>query len=172
MGKNIQNLYKFLDIFIRMLYDIRSKKETSKGDNNPMKKVVAKALIFILIVFMILSFTESYALDAKNIEETNTTSNLIEEREQAKTKMDEYIEDYDNNRTYGITAFVLSIIQAYSWPVCFLGVALGAIAQFILGTRKLDFRQRGSRMMLGFLTLFVICQVLPLIFTVVVIGWR
>lgn len=120
----MQNLYKFLDIFMRMLYDIRSKKETSKGDNNPMKKVVAKALIIVLVLFMVLSFTESYALDAKNIEETNTTSNLIEEKKEAQSKLDEYIEDYGNNRAYGITAFVLSIIQAYSWPVCFLGVAL------------------------------------------------
>ena len=151
-----------------MLYDIRSRKETSEGDNIPMKKVI----IFVLIIFFVLSFTSVLAIDTRNIEETNTTSTLIESRQAEKTALEKSIEKYRGNVTYGTTAYVLDRIAAYSIPVCFLGIAVGAISQFILGTRKLDYRHRGSRMMLSFLTIFVICQVLPLIFAVVVMGWR
>ena len=131
-----------------------------------------KVLTFVLIIFIILSFTSVFAVEPVNVTQTNTTSEIVEEKEQVKTEIDKYVEKYDNNQAYGMTAYVLKIIQTYSIPVCFLGIALGAIAQFILGTRKLDFRQRGSRMILAFISVLVICQVLPLIFAIVVRGWR
>lgn len=83
-----------------------------------------KVLTFVLIIFVILSFTSVFAMDAKEINETNTTSNLIEQKEEAKTALDEYIEKYDNNESYGMTAYILKMIQGYSIPVCFLGIAV------------------------------------------------
>jgi len=133
-----------------------------------MKRVLTVALI----IFVCLSFVSVFAVEPINVTETNTTSEIIEEKEKVKTEIDKYVEKYDNNQTYGMTAYVLKMLQMYSIPVCFLGIALGAIAQFVLGIRKLDFRQRGSRMILAFITVLVICQVLPLIFALVVKGWR
>ena len=131
-----------------------------------------RVLTFVLIIFIVLFVVEVFAAEPRNITETNTTSQIIEKVKEKDTEIDKYIERYDNNQVYGMTAYVLKAIQVYSIPVCFLGIALGAIAQFILGIRKLDFRQRGSRMILAFVTVLVICQVLPLIFTIVVKGWR
>jgi len=95
------------------------KKETCKGDNNPMKKVIT----FVLIIFILVSFTSVYAMEAIELEEQNTTSRLIEEQEKVQSELDEYIAKYDDNRAYGIAAFVLKLIQIYSIPVCFLGIA-------------------------------------------------
>ena len=44
--------------------------------------------------------------------------------------------------------------------------------QYAIGTRRLDFKQKGFALILSFVTILVICQVLPLIYTLVVIGWR
>jgi hypothetical protein len=85
-----------------------------------MKKVIT----FVIIIFIILSFTSVFAMDAKEIEETDTTSNLIEEQQRVRTRLDESIERYHGNETYGTVAFVLATIRYYSIPVCFLGIAV------------------------------------------------
>ena len=59
-----------------------------------------------------------------------------------------------------------------SIPFCFLGIALSAIYQYILGIRKLDTRDKGYAIMISVITIFIIAQVLPLIFAIVVKGWR
>lgn len=67
---------------------------------------------------------------------------------------------------------MLSRVQIYSIPFCFLGIAISAIYQYVLGIRKLDTRDKGFTIMISIVTLFVIAQVLPLIFAIVVKGWR
>ena len=70
-----------------------------------------------------------------------------------------------------MTAYVLDKVRIYSIPFCFVGVAIAAIYQYVLGVRKIDVRDRGLQLMIGIITIFVICQVLPLIFAIVV-TWR
>ena len=43
---------------------------------------------------------------------------------------------------------------------------------FVIGIRKLDVRDKGFALMIASVTLVVICQVLPLVFAIVVKGWR
>ena len=132
-----------------------------------MKKVIT----MVLIVFILLSLHTVFALEEKNIMDKNSTSELLGIKEKAGGLIDEYVEKY-GSQSYGITAYVLKMISIYSIPICFLGIAVGAIAQYAIGTRRLDMRHKGSRMMLAFITLLVICQVMPLIFAIVVRGWR
>ena len=85
------------------------------------------------------------------------------------------IEDYNKaygTESYGITAYMLNKVRIYSIPFCFIGIAVGAIYQYVIGIRKIDVRDRGFLLIIGFVTIFVICQVLPLIFAVVVKSWR
>lgn len=92
-------------------------------------------------------------------------------KEKTQRELDDYIERY-GSESYGLTAFILKKVQIYSIPFCFLGVALSAIYQYVIGIRKLDTRDKGFYSLVGFVTIFVICQVLPLVFAIVVKGWR
>ena len=49
---------------------------------------------------------------------------------------------------------------------------IGAIYQYIIGLKKLDTRDKGFGLIIASVTLIVICQVLPLVFAIVVKGWR
>lgn len=133
-----------------------------------MKKIVISAII---VLILLLSFGTAFAVEQVNSTETATGSELMEIKEKTKTKIDEYVDKY-GSESYGITAFVLNQIRWYSIPLCFIGVAVGALYQYVLGTRRLDMKQKGFALIVAFITILVICQVLPLIFAIVVLGWR
>ena len=130
-----------------------------------------KVLISTIILFIIFSFATVFAVEQKNILETNTTSEIIKIKEETKTEIDEYADKY-GSKEYGMTAFALNKLRLYSIPFCFIGIAIGGILQYAVGTRRLDMKQKGFGLIITFITLLVIFQVLPLIFTMVVIGWR
>ena len=134
-----------------------------------MKKVF---LASVLVVVMILCLgTTILAVEPINTMETETASELIEMKEKVKTQKDEYVRKY-GSETYGSTAYILNIIRIYSIPFCFIGIVIGALYQYVMGTRRLDMRHKGFALIVAFITILVICQVLPLIFAIVVKGWR
>lgn len=104
-------------------------------------------------------------------EKKSVTSQLVQIKDNEKSTLEDYQEAY-GSETYGLTAYILSKVQLYSIPFCFIGVALSAIYQYVLGIRKLDVRDKGFTIMISIITLFVIAQVLPLVFAIVVKGWR
>ena len=71
-----------------------------------------------------------------------------------------------------MTAYILNKVRLFSIPSCFVGIAIAAIYQYVIGVRKIDVRDRGLQLMIAFITIGVICQVLPLIFAIVVKSWR
>lgn len=111
--------------------------------------------------------------ETKQESDTNksATSKIVDMKKREKKTMEDYKEAYGSD-TYGLTAYILGRIQIYSIPFCFLGIAISAIYQYVLGARKLDTRDKGFAIMISIITVFVIAQVLPLIFAVVVKGWR
>jgi len=134
-----------------------------------MKKIF---LVSMLIALMLVALgTTIFAAQEKNVLETNTASELIEMKEKVKTQKDEYVEKY-GSESYGITAYILNIVRIYSIPLCFIGIVVGALYQYVMGTRRLDMRHKGFALIVAFITILVICQVLPLIFAIVVKGWR
>lgn len=134
-----------------------------------MKKIF---FISIVMIVMLVSLgTTIFATQEKNVLETNTASELIEMKDEVKTQKDEYIEKY-GSESYGITAYILNIVRIYSIPFCFIGIVIGALYQYVMGTRRLDMRHKGFALIVAFITILVICQVLPLIFAIVVKGWR
>ena len=92
------------------------------------------------------------------------------EKDMAEKKLEDYKEEYGSD-AYGIAAYILNAVRIYSIPVCFVGIAIGGIYQ-VIGIRKLDERDRGFGIMIGCITVLVITQLLPLIFAIVVKGWR
>lgn len=57
-------------------------------------------------------------------------------------------------------------------PFGFVAIIIAAIYQYIIGLKKLDVRDKGFALMIASVTIVVICQVLPLVFAIVVKGWR
>mgnify|MGYP004465720267 CR=1 FL=1 len=152
-----------------------------------MKKNIATIAIFLIVIATcVFSASNVYAEVSANTEK-NTTSNsaknnenagervisnetestLVQLKEKELKSMEDYQERY-GSKSYGTTAYILHKVQIYSIPFCFLGIAIGAIHQYIIGIRKLDTLEKGMGLIVTFVTLLVICQVLPLAFAVFV----
>ena len=128
--------------------------------------------MFVMLVGTISLFSNSYATVTGN-EVLNSTqaTELVEIKETTKGKLAEYVAKYGST-PFGVAAYILNIVRIYSIPFCFVGIAVGSIYQYVLGIRKLDVRDRGFMLIITFVTILLICQVLPLIFAIVVNGWR
>ena len=131
-----------------------------------MKKVIA---IFFVLICLFLT-CNIYATNTQIIDE-QTTNKLIQIKEKELKEIEDYNAAY-GSESYGMTAYFLNKIRIYSIPTCFIGIAVAAIYQYVIGIRKIDVRDRGLALMIGFITIFVICQILPLIFAIVVKSWR
>ncbi len=136
-----------------------------------IKKIPIVLTILILFIGSISLFSNSYAITGEAVLESEQATELVEIKESAKDKLDVYIENY-GSPTFGVAAYILNIVRIYSIPFCFIGIAVGSIFQYVLGIRKLDVRDKGFGMIITFVTILLICQVLPLIFAIVVNGWR
>lgn len=136
-----------------------------------MKKVV----VLIIAVLAIVTFSSGSVFAANEVSaheilNSTQTTKLIEISEMQKEELADYVEEY-GSETYGFTAFVLNKIRLFSIPFCFLGIVISAVYQYVIGIRKLDVRYKGFYTMIAFITLFVIAQVLPLIFVIVIKGF-
>lgn len=131
-----------------------------------MKKVIA-------IFFIVICIFSAYAVNAAQTKtiDNETASQLIEIKEKELKELEDYTEAYGSEH-YGMAAYILNKVRIFSIPSCFIGIAVAAIYQYVIGIRKIDVRDKGLILMVGFITIFVICQVLPLIFAIVVKGWR
>ena len=138
-----------------------------------MKKLVT-ILSIIMIMLIISSTSYIYAVN-NNVRENTSDSEFVGELVQIKEKEKKEIEDFNEaygSTSYGMTAYILNKVRLYSIPFCFIGISIGAIYQYVIGIRKLDTRDKGFALVIGFVTVLIICQVLPLIFAIVVKGWR
>ncbi len=129
-----------------------------------MKKIFITLLI---VLTLFVTFSTVYATTIENSDDNQ----FVKIAQKEKKNLEDYNKSY-GSEAYGLTAFILSKVRIYSIPFCFIGIVVGAIYQYIIGIRKLDVRDRGFKLIIVFVTLFVICQVLPLIFAVVVKSWR
>ena len=117
-----------------------------------MKKVIAIIFIFLFVFGTVTVFATNseQGLPAS----TTTTTNLVELKDQALKTLEDYQIAY-GNETYGLAAYILA-----------------AIYRYVIGIRKLDVQDKGFGVLVAIITVMVICQVLPLIFAIVVKGWR
>lgn len=135
--------------------------------------MLKKVGIIAIIVFIMLGSVGTFAVTSSGEDVLNSeqTTELVQMKESTKATMSEYIEKYGST-PYGIAAYILAAIRVYSIPFCFIGIAIGSIYQYVIGIRKLDVRDKGFALIITFVTILLICQVLPLIFAIVVNGWR
>ena len=134
-----------------------------------MKKNITVIMVTIMMVVGFFCINKSYAM-ANNIEQVmpkETESTIVQLKEKEMKSLEDYKERYGSD-SYGLTAYILHKIQVYSIPFCFLGILVGGIWNYVLGIRHLEVQEKGLAMMVSFVTLTIICQVLPLVFTIVV----
>ena len=139
-----------------------------------MKKIMACTMLVFLLVCTTVISTRVYSAENNKQNEVlkeESTSKIIELKEKELQSMEDYKAAYGSD-SYGMAAFILNRIRIFSIPICFVGIAISAIYQYVIGIRKLDIRDKGFNVMIAIITVFVICQVLPLIFAIVVKGWR
>ena len=135
-----------------------------------MKNIVIKVFLCLVIIGITLLGSQVSYADSVNQLEPQGAGQLVQIKENSEKKLEDYKDEYGSD-AYGIAAYILNIVRIYSIPVCFIGLAIGGIYQ-VIGIRKLDERDRGFGIMIGCITVLVITQLLPLIFAIVVKGWR
>lgn len=138
-----------------------------------MKKTVAVITILVMIFGISIFTNKVYAEENKTtyanekVIDEKTESKLVEIKETQAKSLKDYQEKYGSD-AYGLVAYILNIVRIYSIPFCFLGIAIGAIHRYIIGIRKLDTLEKGMGLIVTFVTLLIICQVLPLAFAMFV----
>ena len=131
-----------------------------------MKKVLA---IFTILVMTlgIFTFTNTVYAETTKAIDNKTESQLVEIKETQTKSLEDYKQKYGSD-AYRTVAYILNIVRIYSIPFCFLGIAIGAIHQYVIGIRKLDTLEKGMGLIVTFVTLLIICQILPLAFAMFV----
>ena len=128
-----------------------------------MKRIVA--IVVLLMMIVIFGCNQVYA--AENIIDQQNESKIVQIKESTAKTLEAYKQKYGSD-AYGLTAYILNLVRIYSIPLCFLGIAVSAIYQYVIGIRKLDTQEKGLVTMISFITILVICQILPLAFAIVV----
>lgn len=134
-----------------------------------LKKVVILLMIALMIIG--ISSVSTYAVEGEEVLSSDQAAEIVRMKESSKSKLQDEIDKYGST-PYGIAAYILKILRIYSIPTCFIGIAIGSIYQYVIGIRKLDTRDKGFALIVTFVTILLICQVLPLIFAIVVNFWR
>ena len=131
-----------------------------------MKKVLAIFTI-LLMTLGIFTFTNTVYAETTKAIDNKTESQLVEIKETQTKSLEDYKQKYGSD-AYGTVAYILNIVRIYSIPFCFLVIAIGAIHQYVIVIRKLDTLEKGMGLIVTFVTLLIICQILPLAFAMFV----
>ena len=132
-----------------------------------MKRNIIVAIVTIVLSIVILFFGNQVNAADRKVISNETESQLVQLKERELSSVKDYEEAY-GSKSYGFTAYVLHKVQIYSIPFCFLGIVVGAICDYVIGIRHIETKEKGLALMITFITLGVICQILPLVFTIVV----
>ena len=122
-----------------------------------MKKIVACFFIAMALFSMTVVYANSENQTLPGVNE----GEIIEIKENAERELQEYTELY-GNESYGMTAYILDKVRIYSIPFCFVGIAISAIYQYVIGIRRLDVRDKGFGLIIAFITILVICPLLEI----------
>jgi len=136
-----------------------------------MKKALTICMVVLCLIIIGINIFTTYVYannDSNIIDEVNSANgNLIKLKESQANSLEEYKQKYGSD-SYGLTAYILHVVQVYSIPFCFLGIIISIIYKVIIGARHLENAEKGLGMIVAVVTLTIICQVLPLIFALVV----
>lgn len=134
--------------------------------NNLVKRINVTLVFLIVLIVIIGLMSNVYAANDKPIN-NKTESKLVELKEKELSTLEDYKQAYGSD-SYGLTAYILNRVRIFSIPFTILGILVAAVYDYIIGVRHLETKEKGQALMIMFITLGIICQVLPLVFTIVV----
>lgn len=105
--------------------------------------------------------------NSNELKQEGTATTILKIKDEQLKSLDDYKAKYGSD-TYGFAGYVLHLIQVYSIPIGIVGIAICGIYQYIIGLKRLDIRDKGFYTMISMVTILIICQILPLIFAVVI----
>ena len=120
---------------VLLRYFLRPALSRWKGQGGFEKDMLKKVVVIIGIVLTIFGSVAVFAITGEEVLESNQATELLEMKESTKNKMEEYIEKY-GSAPYGVTAYILNGVRIYSIPLCFIGIAVGSIFQYVLRNSK------------------------------------
>ena len=133
-----------------------------------MKKILTIVTIIVVIFGIIFCIMPNKVYAEDLVQEVQREQgSLLKLKENQAKSLEEYKQKYGSD-SYGLTAYILHIVQIYSIPFCFLGIIISIIYKVIIGCRHLENAEKGLGMIVAVVTLTIICQVLPLVFALVV----
>ena len=133
-----------------------------------MKKILTILTVFIVLFGVVISIMPNKVFADDLVQEVQREQgSLLKLKENQAKSLEEYKQKYGSD-SYGLTAYILHIVQIYSIPFCFLGIIISIIYKVIIGSRHLENAEKGLGMIVAVVTLTIICQVLPLVFALVV----
>lgn len=140
---------------------------------NLKKKLTIVVIALIILLFNTVTIYAAGTNSIQNELEENTlrqessATTLIDIKEEQLSSIEDYKAKYGSD-TYGVAAYILHLVQIYSIPIGLVGIAICAIYEYVIGIKRLDIRDKGFNTMIAVITIIIICQVLPLIFAIVV----
>ena len=133
-----------------------------------MKKILTIVTIIVVIFGIIFCIMPNKVYAEDLVQEVQREQgSLLKLKENQAKSLEEYKQKYGSD-SYGLTGYILHIVQIYSIPFCFLGIIISIIYKVIIGSRHLENAEKGLGMIVAVVTLTIICQVLPLVFALVV----
>lgn len=113
--------------------------------------------------------TTSKVENSENVELNDASETIINSKDKKARRIAELTDKY-NDKVLGNVAYYLELAQKYSFPVCFIGLAMGAFNFLIIGNKKLDKKEQGFAWIVGFTIGLVVFNVIPLLFALIVAG--
>lgn len=107
--------------------------------------------------------------DDSDVELNDASETIINSKDKKARRIAELTDKY-NDKVLGTVAYYLELAQKYSFPVCFIGLAMGAFNFLIIGNKKLDKKEQGFAWIVGFTIGLVVFNVIPLLFALIVAG--
>ena len=136
-----------------------------------LKKKIAILVLAIMLCFSTVTIYAAEINQNNKIENSkkqeSSATTLIDIKEEQLSSIEDYKAKYGSD-TYGMVAYILHLVQVYSIPIGLVGIAICGIYEYIIGLKRLDIRDKGFNTMIAVITILIICQILPLIFAVVV----
>ena len=124
-----------------------------------MKKIVIS--LFIAIVMVIFCEKIVYAND-----EIKINSQIVNIKQKNVDEIEKYKIQY-GNEAFGMVAYILDKVRLYIIPLCFIGFCIVKIYE-IIGIRDALLLERARALRVMFVSIFLICQILPLVFAIVI----
>lgn len=141
------------------------------------KSVLVIIMLAIIFMGMFILENKTYASNTKNDNSVNSSNGAVIPKEQEsrlieiKDKHEKSLESYKiryNSEMNGLVAYILNAVRIYSIPFCFLGIIVGFIYKQVMGRRNIANLEKGLGTLIVVVTVTIICQVLPLIFDIIV----